>query len=119
MNAFRVVTSALLFVFVLAMVAFAVLNPEHHVDIQLGFGRFTAVPVVLALGVAFGVGVLFTLIFVVAHLVDLYGTTRALRRENRNLRRELTDLRNLPLEEDEDADGAPARVSSVASRALP
>lgn len=108
MNAFRVVTSALLFLFVLAMVAFAVLNPEDRVDIQLGFGHFADVPLVLALGIAFGVGVAFTLLFVVAHLVDLYGTIRAIKRENRDYRKELTDLRNLPLEEEEGAAAAPA-----------
>jgi hypothetical protein len=109
MSAIRIVTSALLFVFVLAMIAFAVLNPEDRVDIQLGFGHFTGVPLVLALGMAFGVGVSFTLIFIVAHMLDLYATIRSLKRENRNLRRELTDLRNLPLEE-EDETVAPARI---------
>jgi uncharacterized integral membrane protein len=104
MSVFRVVTSALLFVFVLAMIAFAVLNPEDHVDIQLGFGAFTNVPLVLALGIAFGVGVVFTLIFVVAHLLGLYGTIRSLKRTNRALERELTDLRNLPLEEEEESE---------------
>lgn len=104
MSVFRIVTSALLFIFVLAMIAFTVLNPEDRVDVQLGFGHFADVPLVLALGVAFAVGVFFTLIFVVAHLLDLYGTISRLKKENRNFRRELTDLRNLPLEEEEEGE---------------
>ena len=105
MSVFRVVTSALLFIFVLGMIAFMVLNPEDRVDVQLGFGRFTDVPLVLALGVAFAVGVFFTLIFMVAHLFDLYAKISRLKKENRNVRRELTDLRNLPLEEEEGPTG--------------
>jgi uncharacterized integral membrane protein len=105
MSVFRAVTSALLFIFVLGMIAFTVLNPEDRVDVQLGFGRFTDVPLVLALGVAFAVGVFFTLIFAVVHLLDLYAQIRRLRNENRAIRRELTDLRNLPLDEDEGSGG--------------
>lgn len=111
MSAIRIVTSALLFVFVLAMIAFAVLNPEDRVDIQLGFGHFTDVPLVLALGIAFAVGVAFTLIFIVAHVLDLYATIRTLRRDGKNLRRELTDLRNLPLEEEEEAESGTTPIA--------
>jgi uncharacterized integral membrane protein len=116
MSVFRVVTSALLFLLVLAMITFAVLNPEDRVDIHLGFGDYTRVPLVIALGVAFGVGVLFTLIFLVVYLVDLYAMIRALRKENRGLRRELTDLRNLPIEEEEMApDPLEARAAGAES----
>ena len=101
MNVFRIVTSALLFLLVLAMITFAVLNPEDRVDIHLGFQDYTRVPLVVALGVAFGIGIIFTLIFIVVYLVDLYGTIRSLKKENRLMKRELTDLRNLPIEEDE------------------
>jgi uncharacterized integral membrane protein len=101
MSVFRVVTSALLFLMVLAMITFAVLNPGDHVDIHLGFGDYREVPLVVALGVAFGLGIVFTLIFLIVYLVDLYSTIRALKRENKGLKRELTDLRNLPLQEDE------------------
>ena len=49
--------------------------------------------------------VFFTLIFIVAHLFDLYAQVGRLKKENRNIRRELTDLRNLPLEEEEGQSG--------------
>lgn len=101
MSVFRVATSALLFLLVLAMITFAVLNPEDRVDLHLGFGDYTRVPLVVALGVAFGVGIIFTLIFLVAYLVDLYATIRKLRSENKSMKTELTDLRNLPLQEDD------------------
>lgn len=115
MNAFRLVTSALLFLLVLAMITFAVLNPEDRVDIHLGFSDYTRVPLVVALGVAFGIGIVFTLIFVIVYLVDLYGTIRTLRKENRAMKRELTDLRNLPIEEDEaDSDTLDLRATGVA-----
>jgi len=115
MNVFRIVTSALLFLLVLAMITFAVLNPEDRVDIHLGFQDYTRVPLVIALGVAFGVGIVFTLIFVLVYLVDLFGTIRALRKENKLMKRELTDLRNLPIEEDEtDPDAMEMRVTGAA-----
>ena len=115
MSGFRIVTSALLFIFVLAMIAFTVLNPEDRVDVQLGFGHFTDVPLVLALGIAFAVGVFFTLIFMVAHLLDLHGTIGRLKKENKHFRRELTDLRNLPLEDEDEGepDGLTATVTRV------
>jgi hypothetical protein len=115
MNVFRIVTSALLFLLVLAMITFAVMNPEDRVDIHLGFQDYSRVPLVVALGVAFGIGIVFTLIFVIVYLVDLYGVIRALKRENRAMKRELTDLRNLPIDEDEaDAEALEPRVSGGA-----
>jgi len=114
MNVFRIVTSALLFLLVLAMITFAVLNPEDRVDIHLGFQDYTRVPLVIALGVAFGVGIVFTLTFVLVYLVDLFGTIRSLRKENKSMKRELTDLRNLPIEEDEtDPDAMDARATGA------
>lgn len=114
MNVFRIVTSALLFLLVLAMITFAVLNPEDRVDIHLGFQDYTRVPLVIALGVAFGVGIVFTLIFVLVYLIDLFGTIRALRKENKLMKRELTDLRNLPIEEDEtDPDAIEMRATGA------
>jgi len=99
MNVSRVIAAIALLIVTVAIIAFAVMNPGERVIINLGFRVYHDVPLILALFIAFVIGVALALLYTLYYFVDLGLTVRRLKRRNRDLEDELVAIRNLPIEE--------------------
>ena len=99
MNVSRAIAAIALLVVTIAIVAFAVMNPGERVVVNLGFRAFYDVPMILALFVAFVIGVALTLLYCLYYFVDMGLNVRRLKKRNRDLEAELVAIRNLPIEE--------------------
>lgn len=103
MGVVKFLRNVLLVVIVLAMIGFAVLNPAQQIDLDLWLlGKWTEVPLVAALFLAFLIGTAVGLLFMVVTVIELRGRLHDARKSGRRLEGELTSLRNLPLEETDD-----------------
>jgi uncharacterized integral membrane protein len=86
-------------------------NYETHVDVFLtsrNVPNFTQVPLAIVMLGAFVLGVLFWFVVSFFQVVSAKSEVSALKRKNRQLARELTDLRNMPVK-DLDPESLPAR----------
>jgi uncharacterized integral membrane protein len=99
MNISRVVAAIALLIITVAIIAFAVMNPGERVGINLGWRQYQGVPLILALFIAFVIGVVLTILYCLYYFIDMGLTVRRLKKRNRDLEKELVALRNLPLEE--------------------
>ncbi len=100
MNLPRVIAAIALLIVTLAIIGFAIMNAGPKIDsVNLGMGRYYDVPLVVALFVAFVVGVVVTLLYCLYYFIDLGLTVRRLKKKNKQLEKELVAIRNLPLEE--------------------
>jgi len=98
----RILTSFLLLLILLLVLGIAVLNPEPRVKLNLYFGTFYDVPLVLALFLAFLLGSLLTFLYLLVHTIRLQFRIRELRMRNKQYEKELIALRNIPVvDEDE------------------
>lgn len=88
----------LLLVLVFLIVAVALLNPSTVVNINLFFGKFVDVPLVLALFVAFLLGALMTFLYLVGSAIKQKLRIRQLGGRIREYEQELTAIRNIPVE---------------------
>jgi uncharacterized integral membrane protein len=113
MSLSRVIAAVVLLVVFLAIIAFAIINPGERVMIDLGWRAYTNVPMILALFIAFLIGIALSLIYCLYYFVGLGVTVRKLKRKNKTLEKELLAIRNLPLEDslDEPGPGAGKEVS--------
>jgi hypothetical protein len=68
---------------------------------------------ILALFIAFVIGIVLTLIYTLYYFVDLGLTVRKLKSRNKTLEKELLAIRNLPLEDSPD-DAGPGAGKEVA-----
>lgn len=105
MNLSRVVAAVALLVITMAIIAFAVMNPGERVLVHLGWQTYTNVPMILALFIAFVIGIVLTLIYSLYYFVDLGLTVRKLKSRNKTLEKELLAIRSLPLEDSPDEPG--------------
>jgi uncharacterized integral membrane protein len=99
MNISRVIAAIALLIITVAVIAFAVMNPSERVGISLGWVAYNDVPLILALFVAFLVGIILTVLYSLYYFIDMGLNVRRLKKRNRDLEDELVALRNLPLEE--------------------
>ena len=99
MNISRVVAAVALLIITVAIIAFAVMNPDERVGIDLGWRIYENVPLILALFLAFLIGVGLTLLYCLYYFIDLGLSVRRLKKRNRALEDELVAIRNLPIEE--------------------
>jgi uncharacterized integral membrane protein len=99
MNISRVVAAIALLIITVAIIAFAVMNPDERVGIDLGWRIYENVPLILGLFLAFLIGIGLTLLYCLYYFVDLGLTVRRLKKRNRTLEDELVAIRNLPIEE--------------------
>jgi len=85
-----------------ALLYFASLNLGERVDIFLGspdVATFVQVPMTWALLVAFASGVMIWFLVSVVQVIGAKSELASLRRKNRQLTRELTDLRNMTVKD--------------------
>ncbi len=99
MNISRVIAAIALLIITIAIIAFAVMNPSEHVRVSLGWVAYEGVPLILALFIAFVIGIVLTTLYSLYYFIDMGLNIRRLKRRNRDLEDELVALRNLPLEE--------------------
>jgi uncharacterized integral membrane protein len=99
MNISRVIAAIALLIITIAIIAFAVMNPGERVAISLGWVAYEGVPLILALFIAFVIGIVLTALYSLYYFVDMGLNVRRLKKRNRDLEEELVALRNLPLEE--------------------
>ncbi len=100
MTVSRVIAAIALLIVLLAVMAFAVMNPDQRVTINLGFTKYTDVPLVWALFISFVIGILVTLLYCLYYFIDLGLTVRRLKKKTQELESELVAIRNLPVEEE-------------------
>jgi uncharacterized integral membrane protein len=104
MGFLRVLRALLVVAVVVAAIGFAVRNPDQRVRIDLFFGLpYENVPLVFALFVAFLVGGVGGCAIAILWILELQTKLRDAKRQSRRLQGELTSLRNLPLEDAEEA----------------
>jgi uncharacterized integral membrane protein len=99
MNISRVIAAVALLVITVAIIAFAVMNPGERVVLNLGWRVYHNVPLILALFIAFVIGIVLTLLYSLYYFVEFGLTVRRLKKRNRDLEEELVAIRNLPIEE--------------------
>jgi uncharacterized integral membrane protein len=99
MNVSRVIAAIALLIITIAIIAFAVMNPGQKVTINLGWRIYQYVPMILALFIAFLVGIILTLLYCLYYFVGMGLTVRRLKKANKLLEKELVAIRNLPLDE--------------------
>jgi uncharacterized integral membrane protein len=99
MNISRVIAAIALLIITVAVIAFAVMNPSERVRVSLGWLAYEGVPLILALFIAFVVGIVLTVLYSLYYFIDMGLNLRRLKKRTRDLADELVALRNLPLEE--------------------
>jgi len=93
----RIITSFLLLLVLLMVLGIAVLNPSPRVDLNLYFGTYYDVPLVLALFMAFLLGSVLTFLYLLVHTIKLQLRVRELKTRNKQYEKELIALRNIPV----------------------
>lgn len=94
---------AVLLLIMIVAIGFAVLNPGERVVIDLFFAEpFQNVPLVFVLFCAFLVGVFGGFAVALVRILELQASLRNARRSRLRVEDELSTLRNLPLEENDE-----------------
>lgn len=83
------------------MIGFWVLNNEVHVAVDIFGHKISDLPLAMVCIYAFIAGMVFVLVLALADEIALRTILYRLRKENKNLRKELTALRNLPFEDEQ------------------
>lgn len=83
------------------MIGFMVLNSQARVDLDIFGQKVNDMSLSVVCFYAFIAGMIFVLVFALADEIVLRSSLHRLRKENKNLRKELNALRNLPFEEPE------------------
>ncbi|KPL20005.1 MAG: hypothetical protein AMJ92_00740 [candidate division Zixibacteria bacterium SM23_81] len=83
------------------VLAFALQNLEQRTVVRFYTWESVELPLILFLFEAFVVGLIVWFLVAIFHDLQLRSEIRRIRKENKKLRSELTALRNLPLEEEE------------------
>ncbi len=82
------------------MIGFMVLNADSKVNVDIFGQKIVNISLSMVCFYAFIAGMVFVLIFALADEIVLRSSVHRLRKENKNLRDELSALRNLPFEEE-------------------
>ncbi|MGB7055756.1 MAG: LapA family protein [bacterium] len=82
------------------MVGFMVLNSQSRVDLDIFGQRVFDISLAMVCFYAFVAGMVFVLVFALADEILLRTNLFRMNKENKNLKKELEALRNLPLEEE-------------------
>ncbi len=82
------------------MIGFMVLNTQARVDLDIFGQKFYDISLSIICFYAFVAGMVFILVFALADEIVLRTNLRRIKKENKNLKKELDALRNLPIEEE-------------------
>lgn len=81
------------------MIGFMVLNSQQSVDLDIFGRKIIGISLSMVCFYSFLAGMIFVLVFALADEVVLRTSMHRMNKENRNLKKELDALRNLPIEE--------------------
>lgn len=87
----------------LFVIYFAIQNATQTVNIEFYKWRSTNLPLLFVMFISFAFGILVWLVESVFKVLKLKSEVRKVNNENVVLRKELDELRNIPLEEDSDS----------------
>lgn len=96
-----IVRWVLILVIIVILLWFSLQNLDQIVTVEFWKYQVRDVPLIMALFVAFIVGAVSWFLVSIVQFVQLKAEIRNIRRENGRLRRELSNLRNLSIEEDQ------------------
>ena len=82
------------------MIGFMVLNSQARVDLDIFGHRISDISLAMVCFYAFVAGMVFVLVFALADEIVLRSNLYKMHKENKNLKKELDALRNLPFEEE-------------------
>lgn len=81
------------------MIGFMVLNSQQSVDLDIFGHKITGISLSMVCFFSFLAGMVFVLVFALADEIVLRTSMYRMNKENKNLKKELDALRNLPIEE--------------------
>ena len=96
----RILGLVLLVIAVGFLIGFMVLNSQTQIDVDIFGYKIFNISLSLICFYAFIAGMVFVLVFALADEIVLRTNLHRIGKENRNLRKELDALRNLPFEEE-------------------
>jgi uncharacterized integral membrane protein len=100
-----ILRSLAIIVLIILIVGFAIYNSDERISANLYGKQYYDVPMIFVAFWALVVGMLISFALGIGYYFKMYGELRDQRRENKRLLEEITALRNLPLEEEEEKSG--------------
>ena len=97
-----ILRTLVIIVLIILIVGFAIYNSEERISVNLYGKQYDYVPMIFVAFWALVVGMLISFALGIGYYFKMYSELRNQRRENHKLLEEITALRNLPLEEDEE-----------------
>ena len=100
-----ILRSLAIIVLIILIVGFAIYNSNERISVNLYGKQYYDVPMIFVAFWALVVGMLISFALGIGYYFKMYAELRDQRKENRRLLEEITALRNLPLEEEEEKSG--------------
>jgi len=97
-----ILRTLVIIVLITLIVGFAIYNSDERISVNLYGKQYFDVPMIFVAFWALVVGMLISFALGIGYYFKMYSELRNQRRENRKLLEEITALRNLPLEEEEE-----------------
>lgn len=97
-----ILRSLAIIVLIILIVGFAIYNSNQKISVNLYGKQYYDVPMIVVAFWALVVGMLISFALGIGYYFKMYGELRDQRRENKRILEEITALRNLPLEEEEE-----------------
>jgi uncharacterized integral membrane protein len=97
-----ILRTLVIIVLITLIVGFAIYNSDERISVNLYGKQYDYVPMIFVAFWALVVGMLISFALGISYYFKMYSELRNQRRENQKLLEEVTALRNLPLEEEED-----------------
>ena len=97
-----ILRTLVIIVLITLIVGFAIYNSDERISVNLYGKQYDYVPMIFVAFWALVVGMLISFALGIGYYFKMYSELRNQRRENQKLLEEVTALRNLPLEEEEE-----------------
>ncbi|MCK4385679.1 MAG: LapA family protein [candidate division Zixibacteria bacterium] len=97
-----ILRTLVIIILITLIVGFAIYNSDERISVNLYGKQYFDIPMIFVAFWALVVGMLISFALGVGYYFKMYSELRNQRRENRKLLEEITALRNLPLEEEEE-----------------
>lgn len=97
-----ILRTLVIIVLIILIVGFAIYNSDERISVNLYGKQCPDIPMIFVAFWALVVGMLISFALGIGYYFKMYSELRNQRKENRKLLEEVTALRNLPLEEEEE-----------------
>jgi uncharacterized integral membrane protein len=102
-----IMRTLVIIVLIALIVGFAIYNSDERISVNLYGKRFFDIPMIFVAFWALVVGMIVSFALGVGYYFKMYSELRHQKAQNQKLLKEITALRNLPLEEDEEKQTSP------------